>query len=384
MGSRKVGRRASAAGVVIAAILSLALLPASVSGAVSEAAARRKVVAALEADLAANPTIPGEAVAARAPGLAVTEATGLADRAAGTALAPETPFRVASVTKTFVAATVLRLAERHRVALDAPIARYLPVATVDLLRAGGYRPRVITVRQLLEHTAGLFDYATSAAYDDLNTRDPEHRWTAAEQLRFAVEHGHPLAEPGREYHYADTGYVLLGQIIERVTGESLAAAVRRVLDFRKLGLGHTYWESLEPGPSNEPARAHQYSDDFDNVALDASADLYGGGGLVSTVSDLARFYRALFHGEIFHRGKTLRTMTHVSKAGRQAGAGLGIFRLDVDGETCFGHPGWWGTEVIHCPRLDLTFARTMNQADDGDFDSGPLERVLANLARATR
>ena len=77
-----------------------------------------------------------------------------------------------------------------------------------------------------------------------------------------------------------------------MTGESLATAVRRLLHFRRIGLLDTYWEQLEP-PPDDSSRAHQYDGAFDNVVLDASHDLYGGGGLVSTVADVATFYRAL-------------------------------------------------------------------------------------------
>ena len=369
-------------GVGLAVLLTVLLGSAGPATAALDAAgARRRIVTALEADMAANPGIPGEVVAVRAPGLDVTVGAGLADVRAGTPLQGDTPFRVASVTKTFVAASVLRLVEQHRVRLDAPISKYLSPRSRAVLRAGGYRPRRITVRQLLHHTAGLFDYASTDAYDDINVADPGHRWTRDEQLEFATAHGRPVGEPGTRYHYSDTGYILLGEIIERATGQSLPAAVRRLIGFRRLGLGQTYWESLEPTPPGAKPRAHQYYDDFDNITLDASHDLYGGGGLVSTVSDLTRFYRALFHGQIFHNRKTLRAMLHVSRPGRHAGAGMGIFRVDVDGERCFGHPGYWGTETIYCPRLDLTIARTTNQADDSDFDSGPLERVAADMAR---
>ncbi len=368
-------------GVVAVVVAALVVGPGAANASVSKAAARRRVVRALEADMAANPKIPGEVVAVRAPGLDVTVATGLADIRAGTPLKANTPFRIASVTKTFVAASVLRLVERHRVRLDAPISRYLSRRSLAVLRSGRYRPRRITVRQMLEHTAGLFDYAETKAYDDINVSDPGHRWTRAEQLLFATAHGHPLGAPGAAYHYSDTGYILLGEIIERVTAKTLPTAVRELIGFHRLGLDHTYWEILEPTPPNATARAHQYYDDFDNITLDASHDLYGGGGLVSTVSDLTRFYRALFHDKIFHNRKTIRTMTHVPAAGRRAGAGLGIFSEDVDGERCFGHPGYWGTETVYCPRLDLTFARSTNQADDSDFDSGPLEGVVADLAR---
>ena len=320
----------------------------------------------------------------RAPGLNVTAATGLADVGAGEPLQPETPFRVASVTKTFVAVAILRLVEQGKVSLDAPILRYISRESAEVLRADGYKPARIKVRQLLRHTAGLYDYAEDPAYDAKNVSDPAHRWTRIEQLRFATQHGDPVAAPGKVYRYSDTAYVLFGEIIERVTHQSLPRAVRKLIGFRALGLDHTYWESLEPTPPGQRPRAHQYFGSYDNIVLDASTDLYGGGGLVSTVSDLERFYRALFHGKVFHDPSSLRTMTRVEGPGRDKGAGMGIFRVDVDGETCYGHRGYWGTQAIHCPRLDLTFARATNQADDATFDSDPLERVIADLARQAK
>lgn len=379
MGSRRFVRRSCA--VLLAAALALGALAPTAGANVDAATARERILQAVEADLAANPGVPGEVVAVRAPGLDVTVAAGLADRAARTPLQPETPFRIASVTKTFVATSVLRLVGRHRIRLDAPITRHLSRATVRTLRRGGYQPARITVRQLLRHTAGLFDYASTDAYDDRNVADPGHHWTRAEQLQFAVDHGKPVAAPGRRYHYSDTAYILLGEIIERTTGRSLAKAVRELVGFRRLGLDRTYWEQLEPAPAGAAPRAHQYYDDFDNSVLDASHDLYGGGGLVSTVGDLTRFYRALFHGKVVHDRALLRAMTKVPRSNRASGAGMGIFRVDVDGETCFEHPGYWGTDALYCPRLDLTIVRTTNQANDTEFDSGPLEAVAADLAR---
>ncbi len=265
--------------------------------------------------------MPGEAAAVQAPGVRATAAVGDADPATGMPLTPDTPFRIASVTKTFVAATVLRLVEQGKLALDDPIAPLLDPATDELLTSDRYRTARITVQQLLDHTSGVFDYAASAAYDELNTTDPGRRWTADDQLRFAVEHGDLLAAPGTRYHYADTNYVLLGQIVERATGESLPAAVRRLVGFERLGLDRTWWEQLEPAPAGVAAHAHQFYDDtFDNATLDASADLYGGGGLVSTVSDVTTFFRALFEGRVFDHDTTLDQMLRVSKPGKRAGA----------------------------------------------------------------
>ncbi len=240
---------------------------------------------------------------------------------------------------------------------------------------------MITVRQLLDHTSGLFDYAASSAYDRMNTRDPGHHWTAREQLEFAMEHGHPLAEPGREYHYADTNYVLLGEILERASGVPLAAAVRDLDGFDRLGLRDTYWEQLEPAAPGQPARAHQYyGSKFDNIRLDASSDLYGGGGLVSTVGDLTRFFRGLFSGGVFTRPSTLEAMTTITPAARSHHAGLGLFSTTIAGERCWGHPGYWGTEAYACPGASMAFAIETNQADEADLDTSAVEATIVGLA----
>jgi len=341
--------------------------------------------AGLEADVASVANIPGEALALLAPGLHVMLATGAGDTATGAPLQADTPFRVASMTKTFVAAAVLRLVEQGQVKLDAPITKYVSRESLDVLRADGYAVGRITVRQLLQHTSGLYDYATDDAYDDANVADPAHRWTRDEQLRFATEHGDPLAEPGEQFSYGDTNYILLGELLERVTGKTLPAAVRTLLRFDRLGLDHTYWEILEPTPPGTPELAHQYfGPAFDNAVLDGSFDLYGGGGLVSTVGELARFYDALFHGKVFDRRATLRTMTTPSRPGRAARAGMGIYVVDTVGERCYGHSGYWGTQAIYCPRLDFTYARTINQANDDDFDYDALEAVIVDAVEARR
>jgi D-alanyl-D-alanine carboxypeptidase len=378
-------RRTLCAGVCVAAAVAGSASPSGAAAGTPGADAHRQLVRAITADLAAHPAIPGEAVSVRASGLDVEAAGGFADVAARTPLRVDTPFRIASVTKTFVAATVLRFVEQGTMGLDAPISRYLSSATVARLTGGGYEPDRITVRQLLDHTSGLFDYATATAYDDANVASPDHHWTRDEQLAFAMEHGRPVAPPGRRYHYSDTNYILLGEMLERVSGETLPEAIRSVVGFERLGMGHTYWEQYETPPAGQPARAHQYYDrSFDNAVLDASSDLYGGGGLVSTVGDLTRFYRGLFDGQIFSHDNTLDAMLTVSKPGHRAGAALGIFATVIAGERCWGHPGYWGTEAYYCPASALAFAIETNQADEARLDTTSVERVIVGLAHPAR
>jgi len=341
--------------------------------------------------LAAMPRLPGMLLRVEAPRLSLSwgAAAGLADRATRRALAPGDEVRVASVTKTFTAATVLRLVEQGRISLDTPIARYLPAAYTTLLADGGYRPDRITVRQLLRHTGGLADYADTDAFDDAVRAAPAHRWTRLEQVRFALAHGRPVAPPGVVYHYADTGYILLGEIIERVSGQPLAVAYRSLLRFGPLGLAHTYLETLEEAPPDRPPRAHQYYAGLDLERVDASFDLYGGGGLVSTMADLGRFYRALLRGRVFTRPGTLRTMlaipaTNVDDADDARpgdGYGMGIYRLTAAGVACWGHDGAWGTFAFHCPALDLTVAASNNQGDV-DIDERAFLVRIVQLVRA--
>ncbi len=156
--------------------------------------------------------------------------------------------------------------------------------------------------------------------------------------------------------------------------------MRTAIGFRRLGLDHTWWEQLESPPPGLAMRAHQYfGTTYDNIALDASSDLYGGGGLVSTVGDVTRFFRALFDGRVFDHTDTLDAMVTVSKPGRHAGAALGIFAADIAGERCWGHPGYWGTEAYFCPESSLAFAIETNQADEDTIDTTALQKTILRL-----
>ncbi len=321
----------------------------------------------LTAEVAAHPSLPGELLHVHAPqqGIDVSLAAGVFDRESKRPLDPHNVFRVASVTKTFVAASILLLYEDGKIKLDDSINHYLPQEYTAILDTGGYPTNVITVRQLLTHTSGIFDYARAPQYEDAILKNPNHRWTRMEQVQDAMKWGQPYSAPGKGYHYADTNYVLLGEMLERLTGKSLGPALRVVLNFKKLKLDETYLETLEPPPAGIKPLAHPYFGPIDVASFDPSVDLYGGGGLVSSVEDLARFYRALVRGRIFHRASTLQIMLTVPPTNEEAPGGpyaMGIQRRTIGGNVCWGHTGFWGTSVYHCPDIDVTIVRHYNQA----------------------
>ena len=348
---------------------------------VSDTAAQLRIL--VEEAVRESASIPGLVLHVEAPGrdLAVSVAAGVADRATGMPLTPDAGFRIGSNTKTFTAAAILRLVEQGILALDGPIADVLAPDTVDALRAGGYRPDAITVRELLLHTSGIYDYATDPAYQAAVTAEPGKRWTRLEQVHFAMEVGTPVGEPGTVYAYSDTGYILLGEIIERATGTPLADAYRTLLDFDGLRLDATYLESLEPAPPGSAARAHQYLGTLDASGADPSFNLYGGGGLVSTVDDLSTFYRALLRGDVYTEPDTLDTMLEIPATNAEAQAAMAIFRIDVADNTCWSHSGYWGTYVLTCPQIDVTIAASWGQAaPDADFDPETLLQRAFELA----
>src|SRR3954447_10783617 len=335
----------------------------------------------VERDLAAWPQMPARLLLVQAPdrGIDVEVAAGVADRETGEALHPGSRFRIASVTKSFVGAATLRLGEEGELSLTSRLDDLLPSDYLELLRSGGYDTGAITLRHLLAHTSGVYDFAASAydpsipdSFDDAIARDPMHRWTRMEQIEFAMTHGKPYGPPGAFFAYSDTNACLVGEIIERKTGLDLGAAMRTLLDYERLGLRSTWLESIEPEPEMLPQLSHQYEADVDVAGIDPSVDLYGGGGLMSTCRDIATFFRALLRGEAFRHGETLTAMLATSdevprspEPGRDdspADAGLYLFKTELDGATWWGHDGYWGTAAFTCPERDVTIVAGHQQA----------------------
>lgn len=334
---------------------------------------------------AGDPSIPGVQIAVYSPRLHLdwSGASGHVALGGGERLLPDQPFRLASVTKAFTAAVILRLAEQNRLALTDPIEHYVSEDTAKLLRSGGYDPAAISVQHLMTHRSGLVDHTNSPAFLESLTAKPHH-WTAREQVALAMTLKGPLNDPGAAYHYSDTGYVLLGEIVERATGRSLARATREQLKFQRLGLATTWWEGQEPEPKKHKPRAHQYvaAGDVDATALDPSFDLYGGGGLVSTTHDLTRFFRAVIRGEIFDQPQTLAAglAVPVARPGDPPQAPVPAYAplmptVRVGQHVCWGKTGFWGSVGIYCPDMDVAIAVTVNRGPSPTRD-----KIVAEVA----
>jgi D-alanyl-D-alanine carboxypeptidase len=144
-------------------------------------------------------------------------ASGLADVAANTRMAPGDRVRVGSLTKAFVATVVLQLVAEHRLRLGDSIARWLP----GLVPNGAD----ITVHELLQHTSGIFDYTADSGFQQTLAADTTRVWRPRELVRIAVAHP-PVFPPGTSFAYSNTDYVLLGLVIQAATGQSVGQELR--------------------------------------------------------------------------------------------------------------------------------------------------------------
>jgi D-alanyl-D-alanine carboxypeptidase len=273
--------------------------------------------------------VPGAVLLVRQGGRTIRLAGGRGN------LRPETPmragdrFRVGSITKPFVATVVLQLVAEQKLGLDDTVERWLPGAVPD----GGR----ITVRQLLNHTSGLFafdadhDFVTQAFQDQLR------EWTPRELLAIATAHP-PNFSPGAGWAYSDTNYFVLGLIVEAATGRPLAAELRDRI-FAPLRLRAT---SLPAGPGISGAHAHGYFlDPAQDVTIGTPSVQWAAGALVSNAGDLARFFRALLGGRLLR--PDLLQLMQTTVAAPQLGAGnaygLGLQRVPERCGALWGHSG---------------------------------------------
>lgn len=257
----------------------------------------------------------------KAPGAALLaqDDSGSRFATAGDGIGRSDHFRAGSITKTFIATVVLQLAAEHRLSLSDTVDAHLP----GLVSGAGNDGSRLTLRTLLTHTSGLYDFTA----DTLGTVPV----TPLQAVRIALTH--PPAAPGH-YAYSNTNYVLLGMIIEQVTGNSYATeAERRILTpLRLTGTSFPGTRTSLPAPHGRAYAA----DGSDVTELDPRV-AGAAGELVTTLTDLDRFYSALLTGELLPPGQ-LREMLDTRAAHGSYGMGLYPVKLPC-GTTVWGHNG---------------------------------------------
>ncbi|KMN66414.1 D-alanyl-D-alanine carboxypeptidase [Bacillus cereus] len=263
-------------------------------------------------------------------------AAGVADLSTKKPMKTDFRFRIGSVTKTFTATVILQLAGENRLNLDDSIEKWIP----GVIQGNGYDDKQITIRQLLNHTSGIANYTRSK---DFNMMDTKKSYTAEGLVKMGISMPPDFA-PGKSWSYSNTGYVLLGILIEKVTGNSYAEEIEnRIIE--PLELANTFLpgnSSVIPGTkhargyiqldgASEPKDVTYY-----NPSMGSSA-----GDMISTADDLNKFFSYLLGGKLLKEQQLKQMLTTVPTGVDELGdSGLGIFKMKLsNGESIWGHGG---------------------------------------------
>ena len=302
-------------------------------------------------------------------------AAGLAD-GKREAMTPDHRVVIASVTKTFTATIAMQLMEEGLLDLDKRMIDYLTDSSLNLdqLHIFDGKPygKEIKVWHLLNHSSGLANYLFVVPYNYSN------RWTPKDIID-SIFHYNKLNTkasfiPGTNYEYSDTNYILLGMIIEKITGESLGDLIEKRI-CKPLNLKNTF---LADGARKVPP---PYAFSFTGVqgfALKEGDNLnyyWADGGIVSTVADLSVFIEKLCSGSLFQKKNTLQTMIFDSDriTHNRGDYGYGIFK--IGGGDYLGHTGGTGVVMCYDPKHKMAFSLVINQR----LRAGKLESIRCDI-----
>ncbi|NEB80901.1 beta-lactamase family protein [Streptomyces sp. SID14478] len=272
---------------------------------------------------------------------------GVADTTTRRTLRPGDRFRIGSTTKTFTATVLLQLVGEGRLALGDSVEKWLP----GVVRGNGHDGNRITVRQLLNHTSGIFNYTNDPQFA-ANLVGPgflEHRFdsvTPGQLVKTAMSHAPDFA-PGTSWAYSNTNFILAGMIAEKVTGHPLATEVTRRI-IVPLGLTHTYLPGRNTGILGPHGKAYSKL-----LVPDPAAPVYdvtelnpswagSAGDMISTTGDINRFYSALLSGRLLRPAEQKAMFTTVPTVNwiPNTEYGLGMIAQTLScGTTVWGHGG---------------------------------------------
>ncbi|MEU5402854.1 serine hydrolase domain-containing protein [Streptomyces sp. NPDC005963] len=322
--------------------------------------------------------IPGAVAQARDRAGSWSGTAGLGELATGKKRKAQDRYRIGSITKTFVATVLLQLEAEGRLDLDDTVERWLP----DTVRGNGHDGRRITIRQLLNHTSGIYSYTSDPGYQAKIFGEGflQHRydtWTPEELVALSMRH-EPYFAPGTDWWYSNTNYTLAGMVIEKVTGRGYEAEIeRRIL--RPLQLRATSVPRTDPKMPNPASRAYSpLSQDPAAKIRDVTElnpSLAGAaGGMISDSKDLQKFFRALLKGGLLpsEQQKALTTTLPVDPQLPQHRYGLGIQSTRLScGKEVWGHGGGiHGSQSEAFVTRDASHSLALNFNGDWAGDTG--------------
>ncbi|MBK8396409.1 MAG: beta-lactamase family protein [Leptospiraceae bacterium] len=291
---------------------------------------------------------------------------------------PNQPFHIASIGKIFTSVLIYQLIESGKLSLDEPVQKILGA---DLLKdlfvyEGIDHSNKVTVSQLLSHTSGIADYFEStdkeqkAVIQEL-IKEPDRFWKPLDLLDFTRKNQKPVAAPGGKFHYSDTGYILLGLIIEKISGISFEQYIQEKI-FNRLGMKNSYmYLRSEPSDKSKLPISTMMLGNTDVTNFKSISADWAGGGIISTTEDLFLFQDA------FIKGKLVSNNTYLSMIGKNKFMdgiyyGYGLMTVRFKDMSFFipqtpdlhGHSGLLGTVLFYSPDYDAHIIANLGSTDD--------------------
>ena len=316
-------------------------------------------------------------------------AAGFSDRDAKTPMKPTDRMPAGSTGKTFAAAMVMQLIKEGKISLDDKIEKYLGKETWFARLPNA---REVTIRQLMNHTSGLVRYEFKKEFTDFLTANPYKVWTPEERLAYLFDEKPPF-EAGKGWDYSDTNYIVLGMIIERVTGKKFYdEAYKRFI--KKFKLNETI---AQEGPelkgvvqgyagANNPFGGKDKMIENGKFIVNPQLE-WTGGGWASTGEDLARWAKLMYEGKAFDASLVPVMLDGVpAKLGRDVKYGLGVIIRPTAGGLTYGHSGFFPgymTDMMYFPEQKIAVAVQVNTSVPQDLGK-PLGRVLVETAEIVK
>jgi len=311
---------------ILAALIAAALLVPPISAQPAGDDALAKKIDAVMTEVY-HPDGPGAAIIVRKDGKTIfRKGYALADLELGVPVEPDMVFRLGSITKQFTAVSILMLAEQAKLGLQDEITKFLP----DYPTQG----RRITVEHLLTHTSGIQSYTDMAEWLPLWRKD----FTVQELIDLFKDK--PMQfEPGERWAYNNSGYILLGAIIEKASGKPYEEFLDSRI-FKPLGMKHTYYGSAERVIPRRIPGYQMGKDGFINAPYLSMTQPYAAGSLLSNVDDLAVWSDAVFSEKLIGKDWLAKAFTpYKLKNGESSGYGYGWFIADYQGHPTVEHGG---------------------------------------------
>jgi D-alanyl-D-alanine carboxypeptidase len=290
----------------------------------------------------------------------------------------DNPYHIASIGKTFTSLIIAKLYQRSKINYDDPISKYLSPEILENLFVykGRDYSKDVLVKQLLNHTSGVADYYEDKSIKgkpikELVIEEPDRFWRPEDTIDYTRDKLKTISVPGKKFHYSDTGYNLLGKIIEKITGKSFHENLHIEI-FNPLGMSNSYFLYYsKPKEKNHYAIAPAYIGKHEVSTFKSLSADWAGGGIISTTEDLLLFHKALVNNALIKKETFELFKKDLGRFGLGMNYGYGVLFLDIKKMTFFlskaynmwGNFGSIASYMFYNPVYDIYIIGTFNHSN---------------------